>query len=117
ANFNAGTIDVFDVNFSTVTLDGRFVDPDLPSVFAPFNIQSIGTRLYVTYARQDDARRDDVSGPGNGFVNVFDFDGNLLQRLVSNGNLNSPWGLALAQSQIGDFSNALSVGSVGEASD
>ena len=114
ANFNAGTIDVFDVNFSTVTLDGRFADPDLAPGFAPFNIQSVGTRLYVTYARQDDARRDDVSGPGNGFVDVFDFNGNLVQRLVSNGNLNSPWGLALAPSQFGDFSNALLVGNFGD---
>src|SRR5207253_7750740 len=96
ANFNAGSIDVFDANFSTVTLDGGFADPDLPPGFAPFNIQSIGTRLYVTYALQDDARHDDVSGPGNGFVDVFDFNGNLVQRLVSNGKLNSPWGLAMA---------------------
>src|SRR6266404_4088802 len=71
ANFNAGTIDVFDGNFSSVTLDGQFADPDLPQGFAPFNIQSIGTRLYVTYALQDDDRHDDVSGPGNGFVDVF----------------------------------------------
>jgi len=114
ANFNAGTIDVFDMNFSTVTLDGRFADPDLPPGFAPFNIQSIGTRLYVTYARQDDDRHDDVSGPGNGFVDVLDFDGNFMQRLVSNGNLNSPWGMALAPSQFGDFSNALLVGNFGD---
>jgi plastocyanin len=114
ANFNASTIDVFDSNFSTVTLDGRFADPDLPPGFAPFNIQNIGTSLYVTYALQDDARHDDVSGPGNGFVDVFDFNGNLVQRLVSNGKLNSPWGVALAPSQFGDFSNALLVGNFGD---
>ena len=114
ANFNAGSIDVFDANFSTVTLDGGFADPDLPPGFAPFNIQSIGTRLYVTYALQDDARHDDVSGPGNGFIDVFDFNGNLVQRLVSNGKLNSPWGLALAPSQFGDFSKALLVGNFGD---
>jgi uncharacterized protein (TIGR03118 family) len=114
ANFNAGTIDVFDGNFSQITLQGQFNDPDLPQGFAPFNIQNAGGRLYVTYARQDDAKRDDISGPGNGFVDVFDFDGNLVQRLVSNGNLNSPWGIALAPAQFGDFSNALLVGNFGD---
>ena len=49
----------------------------------------------MTYALQEKARHDDVKGPGNGFVNVFDTSGNFVQRLISNGNLNSPWGLAL----------------------
>src|SRR5262249_40791401 len=114
ANFNAAAIDVFDTNFSPVTRQRLFTDPNLPAGFAPFNIRSIGTKLYVTYALQDDAKHDDVSGAGNGFVDVFDFDGNLLQRLVSNGNLNSPWGLALAPGQFGDFSNALLVGNFGD---
>jgi uncharacterized protein (TIGR03118 family) len=114
ANFNAGSIDVFDGNFSQATLQGQFTDPDLPPGFAPFNIENIGGVLYVTYARQDDARHDDVSGPGNGFVDMFDFNGNLIRRLVSNGNLNSPWGLAMAPSQFGDFSNKLLVGNFGD---
>src|SRR5262249_17268783 len=62
ANFNAAAIDVFDTNFSPVTLQGSFADPDLPAGFAPFNIQNIGAHLYVTYALQDDAKHDDVSG-------------------------------------------------------
>jgi uncharacterized protein (TIGR03118 family) len=114
ANFNAGSIDVFDGNLSQVTLQGQFADPDLPPGFAPFNIQNIGGRLYVTYALQDDLQHDDVPGTGNGFVDVFDFNGSLIQRLVSNGNLNSPWGLAIAPSQFGDFSNALLVGNFGD---
>ncbi len=104
ANFNAGSIDVFDGNLSQVTLQGQFADPDLSPGYAPFNIQNIGAKLYVTYALQDDVQHDDVSGPGNGFVDVFDFNGNLIQRLVSNGNLNSPWGLAMAPAKFGDFS-------------
>ena len=114
ANFNSGAIDVFDGNFSQVTPQGQFTDPDLPPGFAPFNIQTIGSKLYVTYALQDDDKHDDVSGPGNGFVDVFDLDGNLIRRLVSNGNLNSPWGLAKAPGQFGDFSNALLVGNFGD---
>ena len=114
ANFHAGTIDVFNGNFVPVTLDGLFTDPDLPPGFAPFNIQAIGNYLYVTYALQDDEQHDDVAGPGNGFVNVFDFNGNLIQRVISQGNLNSPWGIALAPAQFGDFSNALLVGNFGD---
>src|SRR6185369_2224913 len=114
ANFSAGVIDVFDRNFSQVILQGSFTDPDLPPGFAPFNIQNIGNRLFVTYALQDEAKRDDVSGQGNGFVDLFDLDGTLINRLVSNGNLNSPWGLALAPDQFGDFSKALLVGNFGD---
>jgi uncharacterized protein (TIGR03118 family) len=114
ANFSAGVIDVFDRNFSQIILQGSFTDPDLPPGFAPFNIQNIGNRLFVTYALQDEAKRDDVSGQGNGFVDVFDLDGALIKRLVSNGNLNSPWGLALAPDQFGDFSKSLLVGNFGD---
>jgi uncharacterized protein (TIGR03118 family) len=70
--------------------------------------------LYVTYAKQDSAGHDDVAGPGNGFVDVFDTSGNFLQRLVSMGPLNSPWGLALAPSDFGQFSNDLLVGNFGD---
>jgi uncharacterized protein (TIGR03118 family) len=59
----------------------------------------------VTYAKQSDDRRDDVAGPGNGFINVFDTSGNLVRRLVSNGNLNSPWGMAIIDGElwVGNF--------------
>lgn len=114
ANFNAGTIDVFDSNFNPVAATGGFNDPNLPPGFAPFNIQRLARRLYVTYAMQDGDKHDDVRGPGNGFVDVFDFNGNLLQRLISNGRLNSPWGLALSPNNFGDFSNALLVANFGD---
>jgi uncharacterized protein (TIGR03118 family) len=114
ANFAAGTIDVFDSNFAPTTLAGSFSDPNLPSGFAPFNIQNLGGKLYVTYAKQDAAKHDDVPGPGNGFVDVFDLDGNLVKRLISDGRLNSPWGLALASPNFGDFSNTLLVGNFGD---
>ena len=110
ANFNASTIDVFDGSFHPATVSGGFSDPNLPSGYAPFNIQKIGRRLYVTYAVQDGQKHDDVAGVGNGLINVFDMNGNLLLRLVTNGPLNSPWGLAMAPSFFGDYSNALLVG-------
>jgi uncharacterized protein (TIGR03118 family) len=113
-NFNGGEIDVFDSNFAPHILPGNFTDPNIPAGFAPFNIQNLGGKLYVTYAKQDAAKHDDVPGPGNGFVDVFDLNGNLIQRLISNGALNSPWGLALAPSNFGDLSNSLLVGNFGD---
>jgi uncharacterized protein (TIGR03118 family) len=112
ANFNAGTIDVYDTNFHKVTM--TFNDPTLPAGFAPFGIRNIGGNLYVTYAKQDTDKHDDVAGPGNGFIDVFDTNGNLVRRLVSGGVLNSPWGLALAPSNFGVFSNDLIVGNFGD---
>jgi uncharacterized protein (TIGR03118 family) len=113
ANFHAGTIDVFDSNFNQMA-SGAFTDGTLPMGFAPFNIQNIGGRLYVTYAKQDDQKHDDVSGQGNGYINVFDMDGNMIRRLVSAGPLNSPWGVTLAPPGFGVFENQLLVGNFGD---
>jgi uncharacterized protein (TIGR03118 family) len=113
-NFRAGTIDVFNSSFTKTTLPGNFIDPNLPAGYAPFNIETINGMLYVTYAKQDADKKDDVAGPGNGFVDVFDLNGNLQGRLISNGPLDSPWGLALAPSNFGDFSNDLLVGNFGD---
>jgi uncharacterized protein (TIGR03118 family) len=114
ANFNAGTIDVFNSSFVPVTPSGGFLDPTLPAGYAPFNIENIGGKLYVTYAQQDAAKHDDVAGPGHGFVDVFDTDGNLMERLVSGGALNSPWGMALAPAGFGPFGNDLLIGNFGD---
>jgi uncharacterized protein (TIGR03118 family) len=113
ANFFAGTIDVFNQGFHAAQLSGSFSDPAIPAGYAPFNIQNLGGRLFVTYAKQDAEWRDDVPGPGNGYVDVFDTRGNLLSHFSSGGALNSPWGLALAPSNFGEFSNDLLVGNSG----
>jgi len=114
-NFSAGTIDVFDSDFHQVQMPGAFTDPNLPSVFAPFGISSINSHLYVTYARQDAEKEDDVPGPGDGFVDIFDTQGNLLQRFASRGQLNAPWGMAWAPLEgFGGFNNALLVGNFGD---
>jgi uncharacterized protein (TIGR03118 family) len=114
ANFHDGTVDIYDTNFKPVSISGAFMDPGIPAGFAPFGVQRIGRKLYVTYAMQDEDRHDDVAGPGNGFINVFDFDGNLLGRLASNGALNSPWGVVMAPANFGDFSYTLLVGNFGD---
>jgi uncharacterized protein (TIGR03118 family) len=113
ANFRAGTIDVLKGQPGDPDLTGHFVDPSIPAGYAPFNIQNLGNTLYVTYAVQDGAKHDDVAGAGNGFVDTFDLNGNFLQRLVSNGVLNSPWGLAIAPTGFGPFAGDLLVGNFG----
>ncbi len=114
ANFSGGAIEVFDSQFTPISLPGSFTDPTLPSGFAPFDIKAIGSDLLVTYALLDADGHDDVPGPGNGFVDVFDVDGNLLRRLITQGVLNSPWGLAIAPPDFGQFSNELIVGNFGD---
>jgi uncharacterized protein (TIGR03118 family) len=114
ANFHAGTIDVFNDAFAPVTMPGGFVDPNLPAGFAPFNVQEIAGRLVVAYAQQDPDAEDEVAGAGLGYVDVFDTSGHLLRRLVSQGQLNAPWGLAVAPRKFGRFSGDLLVGNFGD---
>ncbi|HLK50890.1 MAG TPA: TIGR03118 family protein [Bryobacteraceae bacterium] len=114
ANFNAGTVEVYDGNFAPVKLaSGAFTDSQIPAGFAPFNVQNLNGKLYVTYAKQDAAKYDDVPGPGNGYVDIYDMNGASLQRLVAGGALNSPWGVAIAPANFGTFSNDLLVGNFG----
>lgn len=113
-DFHNGKIDVFDTSFHLITLAGTFTDPNLPAGFAPFGIQNIGGTLYVTYALQDEDAEDDVPGPGNGFIDAYDLSGNLIGRVASVGELNSPWGLALAPEGFGRFSGDLLVGNFGD---
>lgn len=113
-NFGLGRVDVFDSNFHATTVSGGFKDTTLPAGYAPFDIRNLNGKLYVTYALQDSTHKDDVAGLGHGFIDVFDMNGNMLQRLVSNGDLNSPWGLALAPSEFGAFGGDLLVGNFGD---
>jgi uncharacterized protein (TIGR03118 family) len=110
-NFHANTVDVFDTTF---TLVNSFTDPNVSAGFAPFGIANVGGLLYVTYAKQDATKEDDVSGAGNGFVDVFNPDGTLNRRLISHGPLNSPWGVALAPAGFGNVGGALLVGNFGD---
>src|SRR5437879_9478663 len=70
SNFRSGHVDVFDKNFAPATLAGKFMDPNIPSGFAPFGIENIGGQIFVTYALQNAEKHDDDSWPGNGFVDV-----------------------------------------------
>lgn len=114
ANFRSGSIEVYDNKFRTAHLTGDFRDDTIPTDFSPFNIQNFNDKLYVTYAKRSPGGADDVSGKGNGIIDVFNANGTLDHRLVSNGKLNSPWGMALAPAKFGTFKNDLLVGNFGD---
>jgi len=109
-SFRFGTVDVFDSDFDLVN---RFTDPTIPVGFAPFGIHNIGGKLFVTFAKQGPGKDDDAARPGNGFVDVFAPNGDLLQRLVSGGKLDSPWAVTLAPPPFGAFGGDILVGNFG----
>lgn len=119
ANFKTGKIDVFNAAYQPTTVPGGFTDSSLATGYAPFNIANLNGKLYVTYAKQDANKVLDVAGNGNGAVNVFDYSGRLLLRLLApssgthNTALNSPWGIAIAPPGWGEFAGAVLVGSFG----
>jgi uncharacterized protein (TIGR03118 family) len=115
ANFHAGTVEVYDGSYASHSFgSGAFTDSTIPAGFAPFNIQLIGTtQLAVTYAKQDAQKHDDVPGPGNGYVDIYDTSGNLQFRLAHNLFLNSPWAVVLSPSSFSGFANELLVGNFG----
>jgi uncharacterized protein (TIGR03118 family) len=114
-DFHNNRIDVWDSAFKPAALPAdAFTDKGIPAGFAPFGIQAIGGNLYVTYAKQDADRHDDVQGMGLGYVDVYDPNGKLLDRVASRGRLNAPWGLALAPAGFGEFSGTLLVGNFGD---
>ncbi len=112
ADFALGRIDVFNGSFALQSWPGAFKDKAIPSGYAPFNIQNLGGKLYVTYAKVGPTG-DDVAGRGHGFVDVYSTTGHLLKRLVRHGQLNSPWGLQIAPMGFGEFGGDLLVGNFG----
>ena len=102
---------MFDSNFSPVTeAKGAFTDKTIPKTYAPFNVQTIDGNLFVTYAKQDAAKHDDVGGAGHGFVDEFNTSGKLLRRFQRGAFLDSPWGLAVAPASFGKYAGDLLVG-------
>ncbi len=110
-DFHNGVVDVFDGSWNLVD---QFTDPFIPRGFAPFGIQAINGNVFVTFAKQDADREDDVAGIGLGFVDEFSPSGNLVARVAQRGLLNAPWGLAWAPDNFGKFSGDLLVGNFGD---
>ena len=113
-DFHNARVDVFDENFAPVVPDGGFIDPKLPTGYAPFGIQTLSGRIFVTFAKQGTGGTDEVAGQGLGVVDVFDTDGTLISQVAVHGQLNAPWGLAIAPAGFGASSGNLLVGNFGD---
>jgi uncharacterized protein (TIGR03118 family) len=113
-DFHNGRVDVYDQSWQPIASAGAFVDPKVPKGLGPFGIQAIGGRIFVTYAKQDAAKKDDVAGQAQGWFSVFDLNGKLLSRVGPRGPLNAPWGLAIAPATFGKFGGDLLVGNFGD---
>jgi uncharacterized protein (TIGR03118 family) len=114
-NFGTGNaIEVYNGSFARTTLPGSFTDPNLPAGYSPFSVHVIGTQVFVAYAlRSAAAPYTSVNALGNGVVSVFDTSGNFVARVATGGNLDSPWGVAIAPASFGIFSNDLLIGNFG----
>jgi uncharacterized protein (TIGR03118 family) len=124
ANFRSGHVEVYDTSFSQVHFsngngagrgegEDNFNDSHVPKGFAPFNVQNVGGSLFVTYAKQDAPKHDDVAGAGLGFVDLFSPSGELLTRFEHGSWLNSPWGVVWTPRDFGEYSNEILVGNFG----
>jgi uncharacterized protein (TIGR03118 family) len=114
SNFASGKVETYDGAFHPVTTSGGFQDSNLPANYVPFGIQNVGGNIVVTFAHRLPGSEDEDHGVGLGYVDVFDFDGNLLLRLQHGPSLNAPWGIALAPSDFGAFSHRLLIGNFGD---
>jgi uncharacterized protein (TIGR03118 family) len=114
SNFHSGLIETYTESFEPLAPPGSFTDRGLPAGFAPFNIQQVGTQVFVTYAVQDAAKHDPVNAAGNGIVDIFDLEGNFVKRYAQGGSLNSPWGVVQASNSFGQFSNDILIGNFGD---
>jgi len=108
-------VDVFDTNFAKpAAMQGKFIDPTMPSGFVPFGIAAVNGQLFVTYTQQDAAKHDENTGAGLGYVDIFDFSGNFVSRFASAGSLNAPWGIAVAPSGFASLAGDILIGNFGD---
>ena len=113
-NFRSGKVEVYDSTFKRVHISEEDFDEDhIPRDFAPFNVQNIGASLFVTYAKQDASKHDDVAGEGLGFVEIFEPSGRHIAHLEHGDWLNAPWGVVWTPRDFGTFSNTILVGNFG----
>jgi uncharacterized protein (TIGR03118 family) len=120
ANFAMGRIDVWSQNWVAQNWAGAFMDPNLPAGYSPFNIQVVGDRLYVMYAKVDEEEHEEEAGPGLGLVDIYTTSGMFVQRFATGGTLNAPWGIAMApvsfykDDEDSDAGTAILVGNFGD---
>ena len=116
ANFGEGTVDVYDTNMNLT----QYSDPKAPAGYAPFNVQNIHGFVFVTFAKQDDEKHDDVAGDGHGLIDVFNPKNGKFHRFATGSDaggtltaIDSPWGVALAPKSFGKHEDRLLIGNFG----
>ena len=115
ANFGSGAkVEVYSQSFAPSTLAGSFTDPNVPAGYAPYAIHIISNHVYVTYMLRSPSTYSETLGTNTGFISVFDVNGNFIERAITGGNLNAPWGMALAPAGFGIFGGDLLVGNLGD---
>jgi uncharacterized protein (TIGR03118 family) len=115
ANFGKGAdVEIYDSTYAPAKLAGTFTDPTLPAGYVPYSVHTIGTQVFVAYALRS-ATGTPTTAPGNGLVDIFDTSGNFVSHAVATGgDLNAPWGVAIAPSTFGIFANDLLIGNFGD---
>lgn len=82
-------------------------DPNTPKGLAVYGIQAHDENVYVALG---------AFGSTAGAVDIFNLKAKTVKRLITNGaggHLNLPWGIAIAPTNFGEFSDALLVGNLG----
>jgi uncharacterized protein (TIGR03118 family) len=110
-DFHNDRVLVFDSRWRRIARPGAFVDRAIPAWYAPFGIQAIGSRIFVTYAWRAPVNGNDA--PTGGYVDEFDLDGRLVARVGHSRELDQPWGIALAPRGFGRFGGDLLVANFG----
>jgi len=116
-----GDVEIYNSSFQPATLQGTFTDPNIPTGYAPYAIKSIGAQVFVTYMLRTTppfaagaGTYQEILGTNTGFVSVFDDNGNFINRVVTGGNLNAPWGVAIAPAGFGIYGGDLLIGNFGD---
>ncbi|MDP9050502.1 MAG: TIGR03118 family protein [Acidobacteriota bacterium] len=113
----AGKVEIYNTTFQPATLAGTFTDPSTPAGYAPYAIKVLGTQVFVTYMLRTTTGTNpyqEILGTNTGFVSVFDVNGNFVARVVTGGNLNAPWGVAIAPAGFGIYGGDLLIGNFGD---
>jgi uncharacterized protein (TIGR03118 family) len=97
-----GVVRVYNRRFAPV---GKFTDKRMPKKLVPYNVATIGKRLFVSYAPPEG-----VVAKVTGAVDIFKFNGHLVRRLIVGHQLDGPWGMVVAPKGWGKFGGALLVG-------
>jgi uncharacterized protein (TIGR03118 family) len=113
-DFANGRVDVFSSTWGPGVATGGFTDPNLPSGYAPFGIANVNGMVVVTFAKQEAGSTDEQHHQGFGVVDAFDTNGDLISRVATHGQLNAPWGIAMAPAGFGPFAGDLLIGNFGD---